>query len=372
MDTALKKLQALIIKEFIAVWQDKRSRMSLIIPPIVQFFVFTFAATLDVQNVSIGILNRDAGEPSYEFEQRIRNSREFSTFVTFNSEQELKHAIDTQKVLVAIQMNENFSRNILSKSEGEVYLIADGRKSNSAQIVLGYITDIAQKYNTDLSEKANAKLPRTELKPRNWYNPNLNYTWFTISGLIGVLSMITSVSVTSLSIAREKEMGTFEQLLVSPLTPALILIGKAIPALIIGVAEGSVMLIAGILFLHLPVQGNLLLLYTSMIIFVFAIVGIGLFISSLSRTQQQSTMGVFLCMSPLVILSGFATPVENMPSWLQYVAMLNPLKYFLIIVRGTCLKNIAAITIFQNTWPMFLIAIGTLSISSWFFRSKIG
>jgi ABC-2 type transport system permease protein len=367
-----RKMQALIIKEFIAIWQDKRSRMALIAPPLIQFFVFTFAATLDVQNVSIGIRNHDYGHFSREFVHQITGSPQFTRHVILDSDQELKDALDTQKVLLAVEIKEDFSRNILSKKTGDILVIADGRKSNASQIAVGYITDIAERFQTALSAKGQLPPPRSELKPRNWYNANLNYTWFTITGLIGILSMLTSLSVTALSISREKEMGTFEQLLVSPLSPWQILLGKALPAVFVGVFEGSVMLLAGIVFLDLPIRGNLLLLYPSMIIFVFSVVGIGLFISSIAKTQQQSVLGVFLCTTPLIIMSGFATPVENMPVWLQYLSNLNPMKFFLIIVRGLSLKGITVETVFNNTWPMLLIAIGTLGISSWFFRSRIG
>ncbi len=366
------RLKALIIKEFIAVWQDKRSRMALIGPPLIQFFVFTFAATLDVQNISLGVLNHDRGYQSYEFIQRLRGSPKFQDFYYFGSEQELKKAVDTQKVLAAVEFQEDFSKKIYSRSTAEILVIADGRKSNASQIVQGYIVEIAENFNNDLRLQTYHTSNPSELIPRNWYNPNLIYTWFTLAGLIGLLSLLTSVSVTALSISREKEMGTFEQLLVSPLNSWQILTGKAIPAMIIGVAEGTAMLIAGILFLDLPVRGSLWLLYPSMIIFIFSIVGIGLFISSICKTQQQSTLGVFLVLSPIIIMSGFATPIANMPIWLQYFAMLNPLKYFLIIVRGICLKDISAITVFNNTWPMLLIAIFTLSVAAWFFRKQIG
>lgn len=367
-----QRLLALIIKEFIAVWQDKRSRMALIGPPIIQFFVFTFAATLDVQNITLGVLNNDFGYLSYDFIQNLKGSPKFQDFLYFENEKELEEAVDSQKVLAAIEIQEDFSKKIYSGQISDIIVIADGRKSNASQIVQGYIVDIAEKYNKALQKKFSAPNPRSELIPRNWYNPNLIYTWFTLSGLIGVLSMLTSISVTGLSISREKEMGTFEQLLVSPLNAWQILLGKAIPALIIGVLEGTFMLLAGIIFLDLPVRGNLLLLYPSMIIFIFSIVGIGLFISSISKTQQQSTMGIFLVLSPLIIMSGFATPVANMPVWLQQFAMLNPLKYFLIIVRGICLKDISTLTIFNNTWPMLLIAFVTLSIAAWFFRKQLG
>ena len=318
-----------------------------------------------------GIKNHDFGQFSREFIYRIAGSPEFTKIVMLESEDELKHALDTQKVLLAVEIKEDFSRKILSNKPGDIYIAADGRKSNSSQIALGYIADIAQSYNTYLVDKYGKSSGRTEIKPRNWYNPNLIYTWFTITGLIGVLSMLTSLSVTALSIAREKEMGTFEQLLVAPVNPWLILTGKALPALLIGVLEGSAMLLAGVLFLDLPVRGNLLHFYPSMIVFIFAVVGLGLFISALVKTQQQAVLGVFLCVTPIVITSGFATPVENMPEWLQYGAMLNPLKYFLVIIRGICLKEISTATVLNNTWPMLLIALGTLGTASWFFRSRI-
>ena len=365
------RLKSLIIKEFIAIWQDKRGRMALIVPPLIQFFVFTFAATLDVHNISIGIKNNDYGQFSRELIHQINGSEDFTEIVMLENDNELRNALDTQKVLIAIEIKDDFSKKILSGEPGNVNIIADGRKSNASQIAVGYVSDIAQKLNRRILKNADPASIPSELKPRNWYNANLNYTWFTITGLIGILSMLTSISVTALSIAREKEMGTYEQLIVSPLTPSMILAGKAIPALIIGVLEGSAMLLAGYLFLDLPIRGNLLYLYPSMIIFILAIVGIGLFISSLSSTQQQAALGVFLCITPIIITSGFATPVENMPRWLQYGAMLNPLKFFLVIVRGICLKGISGTTIFHNTWPMLLIAFGTLGTSSWFFKRKI-
>lgn len=365
-------LQALIMKEFIAVWQDPRSRMALFVPPLLQFFIFAYAATLDVQNISLGIRNRDYGYYSREFIHRIEGSTFFTNILLLDSDEAIKEVLDTQKVLAVVEINQDFSRKILANQPGDIYMIADGRKSNASQITLGYLGDIARNFNAYIAKKSLSDPPRIEVVPRNWYNPNLEYVWFTITGLIGTLTMLTSLSITALSIAREKEMGTFAQLLVSPLSPWAILIGKAFPAIVIGAFEGTMMLLAGVIFLALPVRGDLLLLYPSMIVFIFSIVGIGLFISALSTTQQQSSLGVFLCTSPIVIMSGFATPIENMPPWLQYVSMINPLKYFLVIVRGICLKEISPAIIFNNTWPMLLIALCTLGIAGWFFRSKVG
>lgn len=366
------RIQALIIKELIAVWQDKRSRMVLIVPPMIQLFVFTFAATLDVQNITMGILNRDTGHQSYELIQRLQGSPYFENILMLDSEQEIKNKIDIQKTFLVVHIDENFSRNIAKNAPAKLQVLSDGRKSNSAQIAQGYLFDIVERFNEDLSARREASKPRSEIIPRNWYNPNLIYPWFTLTGLIGTISMLTSISVTALSIAREKETGTFEQLLLCPLNALQILIGKSIPAIFIGVAEGSFLMLAGVLLLDLPVRGNLLFFYPSMVVFILAIVGIGLFISSLSRTQQQATLGVFLIASPLIITSGFATPIENMPQWLQWVAVFNPLKYFLIITRGVCLKDIPFVIIFNNTWPMLFIGIFTLGAAAWLFRKQVG
>ncbi len=365
-----QRILALMIKEFIAVWQDKRSRMVLIMPPIIQFFVFTFAATLDVQNVKIGILNHDNGQYSHEWIQMIRGSTEFGNIFLLENEEKVKDAINTHQALVVVKFQEDFSRKIAGKQPAVISILLDGRKSNSAQIVLGYLLNITEKYNAKFGIRENRV--NSQIIERNWYNPNLIYSWFTLTGLIGVLSMLTSLSVTALSLAREKENGTFEQLLVCPFTTLEILIGKAIPALLIGVGEGSIMLLAGILFIGLPVEGNLLYFYPSMVIFILSVVGLGLFISTLARTQQQATLGVFLTAAPAVILSGFATPVENMPQWLQVIAYMNPLKYFLTIVRGVCLKGIPASVVFENVWPMLVIALCSLGGGIWFFRKRVG
>lgn len=367
-----RRIKALIIKEFLSIWQDKRSRMAVIAPPLIQFFIFTFAATLDVKNITLGLLNRDSGHYSYELVEKFKGSPFFKRILYLESTQDIANAIDYGKTLTVVHIDETFSRKILSGQPAQVQVITDGRKSNSAQIVQGYIASIIDRFNQDFVLPKDALPAKSKLVQRYWYNPNLYYPWFTIAGLTGVISMLTSVSVTALSIAREKESGTFEQLLVCPMSRYEILIGKALPAIIIGVTEGTLMLFAGILFIDLPIQGSLFYFYPCMLVFIFSIVGIGLFVSSISKTQQQATLGVFLFMSPAIIMSGFATPVENMPVWLQYVAAADPLKYFIIIARGICLKDITFNTVFNNTWPMLLIALVTLNMASWFFRKQTG
>lgn len=357
------RIKALIIKELIAVWQDKKSRFILIFPPLIQLFIFTFAATLDVKNVTIGVLNRDSGKHSAELIERIQGSPTFTRLITMENEKELSEAIDKQKVLIAIHFDQQFSRNVTESRDAAVQMIIDGRKSNSGQIAQGYVASIINRYNRDLGV-----FPEVEVVYRNWFNPNLIYPWFTLSGLVGVLTMLTSLSVTALSVARERELNTFDQLLITPLLPLEILIGKSIPAMMIGMTEGTLLLFAGVLLIDLPIVGSLTFLYIGMLVFVLATVGIGMFISSLSRTQQQATLGIFLFMVPSVILSGYATRIANMPEWLQKISIVNPLKYFIVIIRGITMKNTDIHVIIHNLLPMALIALFTLTTSAYLFR----
>jgi ABC-2 type transport system permease protein len=212
---------------------------------------------------------------------------------------------------------------------------------------------------------------RVSLEQRNWFNPNLDFKWFTVPSLVCILTTLIGLLVTGLSVAREREMGTFEQLLVSPLHPLEILIGKALPALLVAILDGTLIVLAAVWVLGVPLNGSLMLLYAGMAVFLAAIIGVGLFISSLSMTQQQAVLGAFLFMVPAVILSGFASPIENMPDWLQTVTYGNPLRYFMTIVRGVFLKDIPASLVWEQTWPMAIIALCTLSAATWLFKRRM-
>lgn len=366
-----KRIYALIIKEFLAILQDNKSRIVLIIPPVIQLFVFAFAATLDVYNVSIGIYNRDSGKLSYELTQRFQGSPVFTNVIYLKKQSDIQQVIDNQKVMMVVALDDQFSRNLLSNKPATVQLILDGRKSNSSQIVAGYAQRIIQQFNEDLGNDLGFPLQTTNVIPRNWFNPNLIYTWFTVPGLICILTMLISLILTAMSVARERELGTFEQLLVSPLRPIDILIGKSIPAIVLGVLEGTLILVAAIIAFRIPFTGSIFALYIAMLAFVAAVVGIGIFLSSICKTQQQALLAVFVFMSPAVILSGFATPVETMPPILQKITVINPLRHFLVIVRGVFLKELPFILVLKNLYPIVLIAIFNLLASSWFFGKKL-
>jgi ABC-2 type transport system permease protein len=366
----LNRILALIIKELISLWRDKKTRFILIFPPLWQLFVFSFAATLDVKNVTIGILNRDHGEMGFELVQRIKGSPIFTHVILLEAVESIAPFINEQIGPVALSIDEEFSRKLDAKLSPSLQLILDGRKSNTSQIVAGYITTIVDQFAQEMAHKEKMPTQPIELISRNWFNPNLLYNWFTIPGLLAVLTMVEALLITGLSVARERELGTFDQLLVSPLSPYEILIGKTIPAILVGVLEGLLLILAIVLLFRIPFEGSFLLLLFCMFVFVTAITGVGLFISSLCSTQQQAILGSFIFLTPAILLSGFATPIENMPTWLQYATYINPARYFMYISRGIFLKNLPAETVFFQLWPLCLIALFNLTAAARFFRRR--
>ncbi len=365
------RVVALIWKELLMVLRDRKVRISILLPPIIQLFIFTYAATLDVKNVPIAILNRDNGEKAYELVQRFHGSRFFTRILYLKGVEEIPHYMDTQKVVMVLSIDEQFSRNLDAKNPAIVQLILDGRKSNTAQIIAGYTSEIISRFNADFEAGANLRIQNTQVVPRTWFNPNLLYFWYNIPCLVGVLAMLTCLVVTTQSVARERELGTFDQLLVSPLYPREILIGKIIPGVLIGMFEGLFMLTIGVLVLGVPFTGSFLLYLFSLFIFVCSVSGFGLFISSVSATQQQAMLGNFVFIVPFILMSGFATPIENMPTWLQPLTYGIPLRYMLVISKGLFLKAMPFKIVFSNLWPLCII--GTISFlgADYFFRRRL-
>ena len=367
----LHRIYSLLVKEILAVWRDKKSRLVLIVPPLVQLVIFTFAATLDVKDVPIAILNRDNGKQSFELVQRFAASPTFRKIVYLQAMEEVAPFIDHQRGAMVVSIDEQFSRQLLKKEPVSIQLILDGRKSNTAQIIAGYATTIITQYNDEFAAENRIPTFPAALLPRYWYNPNLLYYWYNIPSLCGVITMLVGLLITALSVARERELGTFDQLLVSPVSPGEILMGKTLPAILIGMCEGMVILLVGVFLFGVPFTGSLLLYIGSLLLFVTSIVGFGLFISSLCSTQQQAILGTFVFMSPAVLLSGFATPIENMPDWLQVITYGNPLRYFLVVSKGIFLKAMPFHIVIRIIWPLIPIALISLSLAGWLFRRKL-
>jgi ABC-2 type transport system permease protein len=371
-----RRLKALIVKELLAVFRDPRSRMVLIGPPLLQIFVFSYAATLDISNIDIAVLNRDSGRWSAEVLQRLDGAPAFRSITPLSRIEDIRDAINNRKSVAVLHFLPDFSRQVTAGQPGSIQVILDGRRSNASQIVLGYLNAIATDVSSSIMlEKAGAgalsDAARAPLAVRHWFNPNLTYLWFTVPGLIGTLGLLISLVVTGQSVARERELGTFDQLMVSPLRTGEILAGKLAPPLIIGMAQATAMLLVAVFFFEVPLRGSLALLYLGVFFFLASAVGVGLFISSLAQTQQQAFLGTFLFISPAILLSGFATPIENMPGWLQTVTLINPLRHVLVILRGVFLRGMPSADVMANIVPLILIAMVTLTVSAWLFRRSV-
>jgi ABC-2 type transport system permease protein len=364
----ITRLLSLIVKELLVVLKDPKGRIILIVPPLIQTVIFSFAATLEVKNLALAVNNLDRGKWGYELVQRLSSSSTFTDVFVVEGEKQIIRTLDQQQAIAVLSVPQDFSRDVESGKTAHFQLLLDGRKTNAAQIVAGYTRQIIDSLQKDLGKDPPVGATLIE---RNWFNPNLDYTWFTVPSLIAILSTLVALLVTAISVARERELGTFEQLLVSPLRPVEILVGKSVAALAIAVFEATGILLIAIFVFGIPFEGSLLLLYSSMLVFLLSIVGVGLFISSLSMTQQQGILGAFTFMALSVVLSGFATPVENMPEWLQVIALANPMRWFMVIVRGIFLKGMPIADVIANTWPMAIIAFMTLSVATVLFRKRM-
>ena len=365
------RLKALVIKELLVVLRDPRGRIIIIVPPLVQLIIFSFAATLEVKNVDLAVLDRDDGRAGHELVQRIEGSPTFRHLIRVEDPSALREAIDRQRVLAAVHIGSTFSRDVAAGRPPDVQIILDGRRSNASQIVAGYLGQIVERFAAESARPGSPPPRRAEVVSRNWFNPNLDYTWFTVPGLIAIIALLVGLIVTALSVARERELGTFDQLMVSPLRTHEILLGKLAPPMMIGLVHITLYVAVAALLFHVPLRGSLVLLYGGGILYLGAVVGLGLFISSLCATQQQAILGAFLFIAPAVLLSGFATPIENMPGWLQPITLVNPLRYFLVITRGVFLKALPAAEVARNAIPLLLIAVATLSSAAWLFRRRM-
>ncbi len=368
---ALRQVLALTIKEFLTLLQDKRSRFVVIGPPIIQLLVFGYAATFDVSHVAMAVYDADGSAAARELVARFDGSDAFEQLGTLSSEDEVASAINDQRAMVVLSIGPDFGRRLARGLPADVQLVVDGRNSNTALIVLGYARAVVEDFNDE--RLAGHGVPATpgKLVVRARYNENLVSRWFIVPGIVALLTLVVTLVVTALSVAREREAGTFDQLLVTPLRPAEVLVGKALPGLIIGTVEASFSILVVVFWFEVPLRGGLLPLYLGIWLFLLSAVGIGLTISSLSKTQQQALLGAFLFLVPAVILSGFATPIENMPHAVQALTYMNPMRYILVIVRGVFLQDAGAGDLAQQYWPMAIIAASTLALSGWLFRHRM-
>lgn len=371
MIAMLHRVLALVVKELLAVLKDPKSRIVLIGPPIIQLMVFGYAATYDLNHVPFAIYNEDPSQPSRDLIARFEGAPAFQEVARLHSDNEIAPLIDRRQALMVLHIDRRFSRDLLTGTPGHVQIILDGRNSNTALLVMGYATTILTDFDTQWATGHGGFNPPATLDIRARYNANLESRWFIIPGIVALLTLVVTLVVIALSVAREREAGTFDQLLVTPMRPIDILLGKSIPGFIIGIVEGTFIIAAGVLWFGLPLRGGFVPLYIGVFLFLLSVIGVGLMISSLAVTQQQALLGTFLFLVPAVILSGFATPIANMPSAVQYITYINPMRYFLIVVRGVFLESSSAYSLAPQYWPMLLIGLATLTTAGWLFRRRL-
>lgn len=366
----LHRLWTLIRKELQSLLREPQTRTILIMPVLLQVILFPFAATLDVTNATIAVYNEDGGPASIELTQRFAAARTFSHVLTLRVSQQIAPALDEQQALLLIRFPPQFSRQLAQGDSTSLQVLLDGRRSNSAQIAVNDVQQIVQDYEQERMA-GQSRINNSQLVVRHWYNPNLNYKWFVVPSLIAMITTIGVLIVTALSVAREREQGTLDQLLVSPLSTAEIFVGKAVPALVVATIQASVVLLAGIFAYRIPFAGSLLLFYASMLIYGLSLVGFGLLISSFCSTQQQAFIGVFVFLMPAILLSGYISPVENMPEWLQTITWANPVRHFTDLTKQIYLKDAELDVVWRSLWPLLVITATTGTAAYALFRRKI-
>ena len=367
----LRRVFALTVKEFLALLKDRKSRFVVIVPPLVQLLIFGYAATFDLNRVPFAVFNEDAGEASRELVAGFTGSSNFHQVATLSSDGEIAPLVDSRRVMMVLHIGPRFTQELAAGRPGPVQVIVDGRNSNTAAILLGYISTIAARFDDAWLRRAGAAPAPARLEVRAWFNPNLESRWFMVPGIAGLLTLVVTTLVTALSVAREREHGTFDQLLVTPLRPAEIILGKVLPGFIIGIVEMTAIVLVATLWFHIPLRGGLGTLYVGLFFFLFSSLGLGLMISSLAVTQQQGLLGAFLFLVPSVMLSGFATPIANMPVWVQRVTLVNPMRYFLVIIRGVFLQGTPFHLLLSQFWPMALIGLVNVVIAGFLFRRRL-
>ncbi|QGN53216.1 ABC transporter permease [Novosphingobium sp. Gsoil 351] len=369
MNRRFTRLAALALKELKVVLLDRRARTTLVISPIIQLVLFGFATTLEVKAIDIGIVDRDGGRAAQAMVAALDGSPNVRRLRNYPSEAALDEGIARRQVIAGLILPQRLSADIAAGRGGEVLALLDGRRTNAAQIVGGYLGHIAQRAGSDLRPVVRGP-PQPQTVTRHFFNPNLDYLWFTMPAMIAVITAVLVLSVSGQSVAREREFGTFDELMILPLRPYQILLGKIAPALLVGVVNCLIYAAAIPLLYGVPLTGSVGLLLLGVLVYTMALVGLGLMISTLASNQQQGFLGMFFVTVPMILLSGYASPVDNMPAWLQPLVAVNPTRHMIVISEGVFLKDLPADLVLKHLLPMLAAAAVTFTTASTLFRAR--
>jgi ABC-2 type transport system permease protein len=381
------RIVAIIRKEFLQTIKDPRSRALLFGPPLLQLVLFGYAVNMDVENARSAWMDMDHTPESRELLAAFQGSRYFRIAATPNNDSEVRDLMDEGKVQLVIRVLPGYSRDIQRGNSTSVQVLVDGTNSNTASIVANYATQIitaqagkaltAQQNSRFVSTSAKiggpvpAVVPVLTAQSRVWFNPDLRSRVYFVPGVIVNIIALVTIMLTAMSIVREKEIGTMEQLMVTPLKPLELIIGKLLPFAVVGVFEVALVIFAALLIFQVPIHGNILLLFGCALLFLLSTLGVGLFISTISQTQQQAMMSSFFFFMPALLLSGFAFPIRNMPPFVQYLTFLNPLRYFMQIVRDLFLKGAGVESLGKEILALFIFGMAILSLSALRFHKDL-
>jgi ABC-2 type transport system permease protein len=375
----LARLKQMLIKEFIQVIRDKRARFLLFVTPIIQMLIFGYAATFEVHHVATVVLDLDHSQESRDVISRFTSSPYFDVQHQLTDSRQIEDLIDRGKATVALQINPGFAENLRKGQTAPLQVIVDATNSNTALIASGYINQIAigfaKDYQQDrinrITPQLTERIPSVELEQRPWYNPDLRSRWFFVPGIVGTLTLVLVVQLTAFAVVREREIGTLEQIMVTPIRSGEFILGKTLPFFLIGLFDVSLIAVVGTLWFQVPFRGQVSVLFTGAILFLLCMLGVGLLISTVSATQQQAMVTAFFFLMPAVTFSGFAFPISTMPQWLQYLTYANPLRYFLIVLRGSYLKGVGMDILWPQMLAMAGLGVGLLATAVLRFRKAI-
>jgi pyoluteorin transport system permease protein len=367
---SLLRIVALTRKELLAVLKDRRARLSLLIPPMVQALIFGYAATYDLNRVPYALLDEDHSVASRELVAGLDGSGAFQRVADLSNGAQIAPEIDSGRALLVLHIRQDFQRQLLDGKQPAVQVIADGRNSNTAGTAMGYVSGIIGRFNARWRADHGGGAAPLQLIERAWFNPNLETRWYMIPGMIGTLTLIQCMMLTVMSVAREREEGTFDQLLVTPFRPGEIMVGKALPSMIVGMIQASGVLVIAQLWFRIPFAGHYIVLFTGLLLFLLAAVGIGLLLSSIASTMQQAMLYSMLFIMPFSLLSGFTTPLSGMPGALQDFTLINPLRFAIDITRRVYLQGAGMRLLLPDLWPLAVMAVITLSAASWVYRHR--
>jgi ABC-2 type transport system permease protein len=387
MKSMWKRIREIIKKEFRQALREPRMRVILFVPPLVQLIIFGYAVNLDVETSRIAWMDQDLTPSSHELLSRFQGSRHFQVIATPTNEDDIRNLLDRGKVQAVVRVLPGFARDIHRGKTTWVQILVDGTNSNTASVVSNYATQIVARYGSYvLSERQkvrlvtqtvirgtpiNMDLPMLRLQSRVWFNPELRSRNYFVPGVLVMIITLVTLTLTSMAIVREKEIGTMEQLMVTPIQPIELMLGKTLPFALVGLLDVILITAVALLVFNIPFRGNGLLLLGASLLFLMTTLGAGLFISTISQTQQQAMMATFFFLLPAVMLSGFAFPIRNMPAVVQYLTYLNPLRYFLEIVRGIFLKGTGIAVLWPQMGALFLFGVVVLCVSILRFRKRL-